>query len=70
MCDASNFALGVVLAQRINNQPHVIHYASKTLDATQINYITTKKELLTNVHVLEKFISYLLSFIVLFFFIM
>jgi len=34
MCDASNYALGVVLAQRIDKQPRVIYYASRTLDAT------------------------------------
>ena len=34
MCDASNYAVGAVLGQRINKQPHVIHYASKTLNAT------------------------------------
>ena len=43
MCDASNYALGVVLAQRIDKQPRVIYYASRTLDATQSNYTTKKK---------------------------
>ena len=33
MCDASNFAVGAVLAQRDGKLPHVIYYASKTLDA-------------------------------------
>ncbi|XP_043805302.1 uncharacterized protein LOC122721514 [Manihot esculenta] len=46
MCDASNFAIGAVLGQRIGNSPHVIHYASRTLDAAQCNYSTTEKELL------------------------
>jgi len=32
MCDASNYALGVVLAKRIDKQPRVIYYASRTLD--------------------------------------
>jgi len=32
MCDASNYALGVVLAQRIDKQPRIIYYASRTLD--------------------------------------
>ena len=32
MCDASNFTVGVVLAQRDGKLPHVIYYASKTLD--------------------------------------
>ena len=33
MCDASNYALGVVLAQKIDKLPRVIYYASRTLDA-------------------------------------
>jgi hypothetical protein len=46
MCDASDFALGAVLGQRINKIPHAIYYASKTLNDAQLNYSTTKKELL------------------------
>ena len=61
MCDASNYAEGAVLGQCINKQPHVIHYASKTLNATQCNYSTTKKELLAIVFALDKFRSYLLG---------
>jgi len=59
MCDASNYALGVVLAQRIDKQPREIYYASKTLDVAQANYTTTEKELLAVVFTLEKFRSYL-----------
>ena len=61
MCDASNYALGVVLAQKIDKLPRVIYYASRTLDATQANYTTTEKELLAIVFALEKFHSYLLG---------
>jgi len=64
MCDASNYALGVVLAQRIDKRPSVIYYASKTLDVAQDNYITTEKELLAIVFALEKFRSYLLRSLV------
>ncbi|XP_042409815.1 uncharacterized protein LOC121998995 [Zingiber officinale] len=60
MCDASNFAVGVVLAQGVEGAPHVISYASKTLDSTQSNYTTTEKELLAIVFALDKFRSYLL----------
>ncbi|KAL6349881.1 hypothetical protein AAG906_001768 [Vitis piasezkii] len=31
MCDASDFAIGVVLGQREDGKPYVIYYASKTL---------------------------------------
>ena len=43
MCDASDFALGVVLGQRKNKVLHVIQYASKTLVDAQLNYTTLKK---------------------------
>ena len=61
MCDASNYVLGVVLAQRIDKQSRVIYYASRTLDAAQSNYTTIEKELLVVVFALEKFRSYLLG---------
>src|SRR3954451_19233187 len=40
MCDASDFAVGAVLGQRVDKKLNVIHYASKTLDAAQKNYAT------------------------------
>ncbi|RVW84156.1 Retrovirus-related Pol polyprotein from transposon opus [Vitis vinifera] len=46
MCDASDFAIGVVLGQREDGKPYVIYYVSKTLNEAQRNYTTTKKELL------------------------
>ena len=61
MCDASNYALGVFLAQTIDKLPRVIYYASRTLDAAQENYTTIEKELLAIVFALEKFRSYLLG---------
>jgi hypothetical protein len=61
MCDASDYAVGAVLGQRINKLPHVIYYASRTLNNTQLNYSTTEKELLAVVFALNKFRSYLLG---------
>ena len=61
MCDASDFAIDAVLGQKINKEPHVIYYASKTLFYAQLNYTTTEKELLAVVFALEKFCSYLLG---------
>ncbi|CAN6576866.1 unnamed protein product [Malus baccata var. baccata] len=52
MCDASDYALGAVLGQRKDKQPHVIYYASRTLNDAQLNYSTTKKELLAVVFAL------------------
>ncbi|CAL2239421.1 unnamed protein product [Prunus armeniaca] len=58
MCDASDYAIGAVLGQRVNKLPHVIYYASRTLNDAQLNYSTTEKELLAVVFALEKFRSY------------
>ncbi|CAM8883007.1 unnamed protein product [Rhodiola kirilowii] len=46
MCDASDFAVGAVLGQKIDKKAVVIYYASRTLDSAQRNYSTTEKELL------------------------
>ena len=64
MCDASDYAIGAVLGQRVNKVPHVISYASKTLNDAQLNYTTTEKELLAVVFSLEKFRSYLIGSLV------
>nr|CAN67232.1 hypothetical protein VITISV_028396 [Vitis vinifera] len=67
MCDASDFAIGVVLGQREDGKPYVIYYASKTLNEAQRNYTTTEKELLAVVFALDKFCVYLVgSFIIVF----
>ncbi|GJZ75207.1 reverse transcriptase domain-containing protein [Tanacetum coccineum] len=59
MCDGSDYAVGAVLGQRINNHFQPIHYASKTMNASQENYTTTEKELLAVVFALDKFRQYL-----------
>ncbi|CAN6541458.1 unnamed protein product [Malus baccata var. baccata] len=61
MCDASDYAVGVVLSQRRDKLPYVIYYASRTLNDAQLNYATTEKELLAVVFALEKFRSYLIG---------
>ncbi|KAI5335268.1 hypothetical protein L3X38_025401 [Prunus dulcis] len=61
MCDASDYAIGAVLGQRVNKLPYVIYYASRTLHDAQLNYSTTEKELLAVVFALEKFRSYLVG---------
>ena len=57
MCDASDYAVGAVLGQRKDKKPYMIYYASKTLNSAQMNYTTTKKELLAVVFVCDKFRS-------------
>jgi hypothetical protein len=59
MCDASDYAVGVVLGQTIDRKHHAIAYASKTLTGPQLNYATTKKELLAIAFSIDKFRSYL-----------
>nr|CAN76187.1 hypothetical protein VITISV_036810 [Vitis vinifera] len=67
MCDANDFAIGVVLGQREDGKPYVIYYASKTLNEAQRNYTTIEKELLVVVFALDKFRAYLVgSFIIVF----
>ena len=61
MCDASDKAVGAVLGQRVGKVPHVIYYASRTLDPAQCNYTTTEKEMYAVVFALEKFRPYLLG---------
>jgi len=61
MCDTSDYAVGAVLGQRKDKKPYVIYYASKTLNSAQMNYTTTKKELLAVVFACEKFRSYLVG---------
>ena len=64
MCDANDFAIGVVLGQREDGKPYVIYYGSKTLNEGQRNYITTEKELLALVFALDKFRAYLVGFFI------
>lgn len=61
MCDASDYALGEVLGQRIDKRLHVIYYASKSMNGAHVSYTTTEKELLAIVFALDKFRAYLLG---------
>nr|GEY22083.1 retrovirus-related Pol polyprotein [Tanacetum cinerariifolium] len=60
MCDASDFAIGVVLGQRQENNFRPIHYASKTVTKAKSNYTIKEKEMLAVVYAFEKFQSYLI----------
>jgi hypothetical protein len=61
MCDVSDYAVGAVLGQSKDKKHYAISYASKTLTGPQLNYATTKKELLIMVFAIEKFRSYLVG---------
>nr|GEV05592.1 reverse transcriptase domain-containing protein [Tanacetum cinerariifolium] len=58
-CDASNFAIAVVMGQRKMKHFQPIHYASKTMTKSQIHYTTTEKDMLALVYAFEKFHPYL-----------
>ena len=61
MCDASDYAMGVVLGQRTEKIFKAIYYASKTFNEAQENYSTTEKEMLAMVFACEKFRPYILG---------
>jgi hypothetical protein len=58
---ASDYAIGAVLGQTKDKKHHAIAYASKTLNSAQLNYATTKIELLAVVFAIDKFRSYLVK---------
>ncbi|GJY70672.1 reverse transcriptase domain-containing protein [Tanacetum coccineum] len=60
MWDASDYAIGAVLGQRIEKHFRPIYYASKTMTEAESNYTTTEKEMLAMVYAFEKFRSYLI----------
>nr|GEW04841.1 reverse transcriptase domain-containing protein [Tanacetum cinerariifolium] len=60
MCDASDYAVGAVLGQRVDKHFRPIHYTSKNMNQAETNYTTTKKEMLAVVYAFEKFRSYLI----------
>ncbi|XP_071902644.1 uncharacterized protein [Coffea arabica] len=51
--------VGAILGQKHDKRLHVIYYASKMLNETQVNYATIEKELLIVIFALDKFRSYL-----------
>ncbi|KAL4378278.1 hypothetical protein GQ457_02G010690 [Hibiscus cannabinus] len=61
MCDASDYAVGAILGEQKGKIFHPIYYASKTLNDVQVNYTTTKKELLAVIFAFDKFRSYLIG---------
>ena len=61
VCDASDYAMGVVLGQRIEKIFRVIYYAKKSFNETQENYSTTKKKMLAMVFACVKFRPYILG---------
>jgi hypothetical protein len=61
ICDASDYAIRLVLGQSKDKMHYAISYTCKTLTGTQLNYATTEKELLAVVFAIKKFRSYLVD---------
>ena len=61
MCDASDYAVVVVLGQHVDRKTHVIYCINHTLNETQLNYTLTEKEFLVVVFDFEKFGPYLIG---------
>ena len=57
--DASAYAIGGELLQRVNGEERVIAYSSRTLSKSQRNYCTTYRELLGVVWMIRHFRQYL-----------
>ena len=65
--DASNFAIGCVLAQPDEYKiDHPIYFASRQLNDAERNYTTTEQEGLSMVYEVKKFRHYLLAKICIF----
>ena len=61
MCDASDYAMGVVLGQKAEKMFRTIYYSNKTFNKAQENYSTTEKEMLAMVFACEQFKPYILG---------
>ena len=61
MCDASDYVVGVVLGQRVDEKLNVIQYASKTVDSAQRNYATTQRQFLAFVFACDRFRPYIVD---------
>ena len=59
--DASQFTVGAVLSQEHDSKERVIAYMSKTMNKHELQYCTTRKELLAVVTALKHFHHYLLG---------
>jgi len=61
MCDASDYAVGAVLGQRVDKKFECYPNSSKTLDSAQRNYATTEKKVLAVVIACDKFRTYIVD---------
>ena len=59
--DASNHSIGAVVSQIQGGEERVIAYGSRTYNQAEVNYCTTRKELLAVVYFMKLFKQYLLG---------
>ena len=59
--DASNHSIGAVLSQIQSDEERVIAYGSRTYNKAEVNYCTTRNELLPVVYFMKLFKQYLLG---------
>ena len=61
MCDASDYAMGVVLGQRTNKKFRAIYHANKTFNKAQQSCSTTENVMLAEIFSFEKIRPYILG---------
>ena len=61
MCDANDYAMGVISGQKADKVFRAICYSNKTFNEAQENYSTTENEMLARVFACEKFRPYILG---------
>ena len=61
MCDASDYAMEVVLGLKVEKIFRAIYHSSKTFNEAQENYSNTEKEMLAMIFSCEKFRPYMLG---------
>ena len=66
ICDASNYAIGIILGQHVDKKQHVIYYASHTLNDAHLNYTVTEKEFLVVIFRFKKLDLILLGLMLLY----
>jgi hypothetical protein len=62
--DASNITIGVVLGQEEDTKPYTIYFISKNLTPAELNYTVAEKEFLAVIHAINKFLHYIIGYLV------
>lgn len=60
--EASDYAIGAVLGQKVDKLENAIYYISKNLQGPELNYTVTKKEMLAVIYALNKFRHYITGY--------